>query len=343
MPRHAFVIGGTGQIGRAVATELASRGWRVTLSSRSEPSDADELASRGISSVALDREAPGALGNVLAEGTDALIDTIAFTETHADQLLEIEQAVGAFVVISSSSVYRDDAGRTLDEARDNGFPIFLGPIDEAQPTVEPGPETYSTRKVALERRLLDHARQPVTILRPAAIYGPYSTHPREWWFVKRMLDRRPAIPLAYQGRSQFHSTAAANIARLIGVVLDAPKTHILNIADPEAPSVAEIGTAIATHLGYEGRLMPIETPESGGSVGWTPWSVPSPFTLDTSRALALGYGPATIYQDAVGPTCDWLTAQDGARWRTLFPGLAAYPFELFDYRAEDEFFALRRV
>jgi hypothetical protein len=45
-------------------------------------------------------------------------------------------------------------GRTLYEARQNGFPEMPDPIPEIQPTVDPGPATYSTRKVALERGLL---------------------------------------------------------------------------------------------------------------------------------------------------------------------------------------------
>ena len=44
-----------------------------------------------------------------------------------------------FVVISSSSVYRDEKGRTLDEAEKNGFPDLPEPIQETQPTVAPGP------------------------------------------------------------------------------------------------------------------------------------------------------------------------------------------------------------
>lgn len=95
-----------------------------------------------------------------------------------------------------SSVYRDERGRSLDEASETGFPILPVPVGEGQPTVDPGSATYSTRKVALERALLDNARSPVTILRPAAIHGVGSTHLREWWFVKRMLDRRPVISLA---------------------------------------------------------------------------------------------------------------------------------------------------
>jgi hypothetical protein len=55
-------------------------------------------------------------------GADALIDTIAFGLEHARQLIEVQGNVWTFVVISSSSVYRDALGKTLDEAPQNGFP-----------------------------------------------------------------------------------------------------------------------------------------------------------------------------------------------------------------------------
>lgn len=88
----------------------------------------------------LDRDEPGALARALAAGADAVIDTIAYTDAHADQLLEIERSAGAFVVISSCSVYRDAAGRTLDEACTGGFPNLPLPMTEDQPTVDPGPK-----------------------------------------------------------------------------------------------------------------------------------------------------------------------------------------------------------
>jgi uncharacterized protein YbjT (DUF2867 family) len=34
MSRRAFVLGGTGQIGRAVAGDLIEQGWRVTVAHR---------------------------------------------------------------------------------------------------------------------------------------------------------------------------------------------------------------------------------------------------------------------------------------------------------------------
>jgi nucleoside-diphosphate-sugar epimerase len=344
MSRHAFIIGGTGQIGRAIAAELLDRGWEVTLSSRGIRPGPAGLVARGARLVVLDREEPGALARALAGGADAVIDTAAYGKAHADQLLDIEGDIGALVVVSSSSVYRDHAGRTLDEAAEGGFPDFPEPIRETQPTVEPGPQTYSTSKVALERCLLDNADRPVIILRPCAIHGPHSTHPREWWFVKRMLDKRPVIPLTHRGQSRFHTTAVANIARLTGIALDQPQTSILNVADPVARTVAEIGALIAGHLGYEGRITPIDRAEAiaDASIGWSPWSVPSPFTLNTEAATALGYRAAVRYEDCVVASCDWLVSERDGDWRQKFPILATYPYDVFDYRAEDAFLASRR-
>ena len=153
-----------------------------------------QLVESGARVSILDREQPGELAHALADGADALIDTIAFTQIHADQLLDVQGCVGAFVVVSSASVYRDAAGKTFDEARQNGFPELPVPIAETQPTVHPGPTTYSTRKVALEHRLLDQARVPVTVLRACAIHGMGSQHPREWWLVKRILATFSTMP-----------------------------------------------------------------------------------------------------------------------------------------------------
>jgi nucleoside-diphosphate-sugar epimerase len=343
--KHAFIIGGTGQIGRAAAATLLSRGWRVTLTSRGVRPlpDSNAPALRGATHITLDRDEPGALSGALTRtgGAGAIIDTIAYTETHAQQLLGIEHDASTLIVISTAAVYRDAAGRSLDDAQQKGFPVFPGPIRESQPTVAPGAKSYAAKKVAIERRLLDHAKRPVVILRPGAIHGLFSQHPREWWFVKRMLDGRRVIPLADRGRSRFHTTAAANIGALIETILSAPAkpvTQILNIADPSAPAVAEIGACITKHLRYRGTLLPVET-TAGSNIGQTPWTTPHPFVLDTRAAEALGYRPATTCENALPATCDWLASQNvpGSDWKTRFPVLASYPAELFDYAAEDRF------
>lgn len=336
MPRTAFIIGGTGQIGLAIARNLLADGWEVTIGSRGGRALPGRLAHHGPKHVELDRDRPAGLAHALGNGADALIDVTAYGAAHGWQLIDVQGSVGALIVVSSSSVYRDEAGRTLDEAAQNGFPILPDPMIETQPTVAPGEATYSTRKVALENLLLDKAEIPLTILRPAAIHGPGSIHPREWWFVKRILDGRPAIPLAYDGKSRFHTSSVRNIAELARVALDRPGTRILNIADPEALSVAGIGSAIGRHMGFAGRFVPLSGEAFPTRIGRTPWSVPRPFVLDTTAALAIGYAPVTTYQQSIGPICDDLVRDaSGGDWRARFPILAGYPYEQFDYDAED--------
>ena len=174
MARHAFIVGGTGQIGRKIAELLLSNGWQVTLTHRGRRPEPVELLRMGAQFTALDRNEDGALRNALHGGADAVIDTIAYTPEHAGQLIDVSGNVGALAVISSASVYQDYAGRTLDEAGEGGFPDFPEPIKETQATVPPGPQTYSTLKSALELRLIEGSKAPVTILRPCAIYGSHS-------------------------------------------------------------------------------------------------------------------------------------------------------------------------
>jgi nucleoside-diphosphate-sugar epimerase len=334
MSKTALIVGGTGQIGLAAARRLLATGWRLRLAQRSAARLPDDLAGE-VDTVAADRDSPGALAAAVGGGADALIDTVAYDETHARQLLEVEADVGTLVVISSGSVYRDAEGRTLDEARETGFPRFPAPIGEDQPTVAPGPATYSTRKAGLEQTLLQQARRPVSVLRPFAIHGPGSTHPREWWFVRRILDGRRRIPLAWRGESRFHTTATVNLAELIRVVCEAPGARVLNAVDPEAASVAEIGRVIAGVYGAAPEFVLLDGAPAKG-VGATPWSTPRPIVADMARAQALGYRPVATYAEAIGAACR--SAEALAAEGVAF---APYLRAMFDYAAEDAWFEER--
>jgi nucleoside-diphosphate-sugar epimerase len=341
MSRHIFILGGSGQIGQATAEKFLDLGWNVTIAHRGFRVLPKRLSERGATVVTLDREAPFELANALHAGADALVDITAYGPEHARQLLDVQGNVGSLIVISSSSVYMDTIGRTLDEAAENGFPELPEPIQETQPTVAPGSANYSTKKVALERILLDEASIPVTILRPAAISGLNSTHPREWWFVKRIIDGRPIIPLAYMGTSRFHTSSVENIAEVARIAVEVPGNRILNIADPSAITVAEIATLITEYLGYTGQFVKLSGDEFPAKVGGTPWSVQRPFVLDNRAAEAIGYSPVTTYAQSVGQICNWLIKTTvGKDWRTLFPILANYPDDLFDYSSEDSLFSL---
>ncbi|MEC5155682.1 nucleoside-diphosphate-sugar epimerase [Cryobacterium sp. CAN_C3] len=332
MRKSAFVLGASGQVGRAVINSLLSAGWHVRAGSRTTyefPVD--------VEGVLVDREVDSSVVEALAGGADVLIDCVAYSETHARQVLALEGLIGSAVVLSSVSVYADSSGRTLDEAqRIDDFPQFPVPVLESQTRTQPGDQTYSTRKVAMEDVLVSaDAALPVTVLRPGAISGPGSVHPRELWFVKRALDHRPVQLLNWGGQSQFHTSSTVNIAELVRLAANQPARRVLNAVDPKASTTTEIGSRINEILDH--HPVKFVVPGSPG-VGDTPWSVPKPFVMDMSEAVRdLGYKPAMGYAEALQNTVGWIVSALGGRaWQDAFPTfLHANGPEAFDYVAED--------
>jgi nucleoside-diphosphate-sugar epimerase len=322
MARCAFIIGGTGQIGIAAAAELLRAGWSVTCShtGRREPQNVPAGASLAV----VKRQDTAALANAIGN-VDLLIDTMAFSGKDADQLAGLSGQYAQLCVISTGSVYADAEGRSLD----GGAPEYPVPILETQRLLPPGPESYSTAKVELELRLLETIK-PLTILRPGAIHGINSKHPREWWFVKRMLDGRKRVPIVY-GDSTFHTSATANIAALIRAAADAPGTHVLNAGDPDPRTVRGIGETLAAQLGWTGEFVDMP-PDS--EVGQTPFSAANPIVVSMDAATALGYRPAGTYEQTIVPYLAWMKA-NASDWTAAFPMFTHYPSDPFDYTAED--------
>lgn len=286
----------------------------------------------GVDSVRVDRSAPGALARAIGDGVDVLIDLIAFGDADAQQINALAGRIGSAVVISSASVYVDDRGRSLDEATSlDTFPRFPVPIPEDGAVVAPSDASYSTRRVAMEQALLAGPID-VTLVRPGAIHGPRAALPREIFFVKRLVDRRPLLVLVDGGRSRFHTTSVANLAELVRLAAESPAKRVLNCGDPEALTTSEIGRAIAEALGRP-ALREVLLPESRyeQQAFPNPWAVPAPIVLDMQAAEAqLGYRPVTAYPEAVRATCEWLVAELQARdWADTYLG------RCFDYAAED--------
>jgi nucleoside-diphosphate-sugar epimerase len=344
MTGTVLVLGATGQIGRSVVPALLRDGWRVRAASlggrRGEgwPPEVETLA--------LDREEPGALAAAVGDGCEVLVDCVAYGAEHARQLTALSGRVGSAVVVSSAAVYTDGRGRGFDtQAQPDGHPHYPLPLAESCTTVAPGEESYATRKVAMERELLACGdRLPVTLLRAAAVHGRFSRTPRELYFVKRALDRRPVRVLAYGGRSRFQPVHTDNIAELTRLAAARPGSRILNAGDPQAPTVAEIGEAVDAVLGHSGETVLVEGAPPAPGVGDSPWSAPNPMVLDMTRAeRELGYRPVVGYADALPATVEWTVGMlSGTDWRTAFPAMPeVYGEVLFDYAAEDRWLAGR--
>jgi nucleoside-diphosphate-sugar epimerase len=326
VPR-AVLIGGTGMIGRAAARALAEDGWDVVAVSRSGTLP-DGLAELGVDAFAADREDDAQLRAALGAGADVVYDSVAMHRAHGEQLNRLDGLVGSLVVISTASVYADDEGRAFD-GEGGELPQLPVPILETQRTAEPGPATYSTQKAELEQTLL-HGPLPSTLIRACAVHGPGAKNPRELFFVKRAVDGRRRVALAWNGESRFHTASAVNLAELIRLAAPQPGDRILNGGDPDPPSTLEICHAIGDALEYEFEPVLLPAAEFGN-----PWGVPPGSPLVVSMEAAereLGYRPVTTYPEAVKETCAWLVSEleRGRSWE------GTYIADTLDYAAEDE-------
>jgi nucleoside-diphosphate-sugar epimerase len=335
--RKALIVGGRGQSGLAIGRKLVDEGWAVTATSSGAIPDPE--VAPGVRWAALARDEPGGLDSVVGAGVDVVVDVTAFRPSHAAQLLALGDRIGSAVVLSTLSVYTDSQGRTLAGTDETGFPEWPVPIPEDWPTVPASDLDYSSRKAAIEQALRDDAPWPVTIVRPGAIYGRHSRHLREWYFIKRVLDGRRRVVLPFRGESVFQPTAAVNLAELVSLAAVRPGRRTLNCGDLDPPTVAQISAIVDDLMGWQTEQVLVGGPPPEPNVGDHPWAVPRPVVADMSQAeKELGYRQRSTYQGALAEVLPWaVDAAAGRAWEDVFPTLAGYPIDLFDYAAEDAY------
>ncbi|HET9077913.1 MAG TPA: NAD-dependent epimerase/dehydratase family protein [Acidimicrobiales bacterium] len=310
--RRAVVLGGTGAIGWAATRRLTAAGWDVVVTGRDPARAPSGLAATGARFVRADRHDPATLPAVLGGGADLVVDCACYSAAHAAALLPCLGDVTSTVMISSKAVYVDDQGR---HSNSEAPPEFDAPITEDHATLRPGPAPYDSRegygpnKVAAEETLLASGH-PVTVLRPSKVHGAWSRQPRSWFFVKRVLDRRPAVLLAHRGAGADHPSAAVNIAALISTVADLPGRRVLNAADPDCPDGRTLAAAIAGHLGHRWQEVLLDDAAPHG-LGRHPWDRVPPVALDTAAARRLGYTPVGDFAATVADEIDWLVGATG--------------------------------
>jgi nucleoside-diphosphate-sugar epimerase len=335
--KTAFVLGGTGFVGRHVARRLADAGCEVTVGSRGRTSIPQEVAD--LRSVTFDRSVD-ALRGLLGDGVDVLVDVIPYEIGDAQQLLEVQDLVGSMIAISTTSVYADDHGRTMDEATGpDDFPRMPVPIVETQARVGSGPDTDSAKKAAIEDILLSQDDLPVTVIRPCAIYGPGDTQCREWFFVKRALDGRPFVLLADEGDTIFHTTSIHNLVEMVRLAAEKPVHGAFNCGDPDPPDVRRIAGSIAKVVAHEWEEVLLSRDVSKARELRNPWGGFHPWVVAMDKARdQVGYEPVTTYADAIDETVEWVVeATRNHDWREVLPRAADYLGDKFEYDAEDRF------
>ncbi|MFZ9863161.1 MAG: NAD-dependent epimerase/dehydratase family protein [Ilumatobacteraceae bacterium] len=304
---RALVLGGSVFVGRRLVERLVTGGHQVAVLNRGVTPTA---LPDGVEHLVADRTDMDAMSRVLSgRQWDAIFDVSGFVMVAgggdiAGLLDLVDGLVGHYVYVSSIMAY--------DQSQVGVFPWH-----EELDVDRGGPRSYGGFKAMAEGEMLRrHASTgfPVTIVRPAAIYGPYNNiYDMETPMFLRLIQRRPIL-VPHSGLVTGSYGHVDDLCRmmidLIGV--DVAKGEIFN-ATSEAVTTMHYVTTLSSIVGVEPDvvMVPDVRPEGfptgvyGHLFGERHHAV---LSMDKARRL-LGFEPELGFEDGHRDTYAWFKKQ----------------------------------
>ncbi|MCZ4314863.1 hypothetical protein O4H66_15755 [Comamonadaceae bacterium G21597-S1] len=339
--KTALLVGGTAATGVAIAAELRTRGYRVTVYHRGQH-ELPELSD--LEHIHGDPHHGASIEHDLARRDwDVTVATYGRIR-HLAQALR--GRTGHFVSIGGMPVV----------SAQPGVPLLEHHPYETQEHAPAGLKGLLPRIVETEQAVMAaHARGDfvATVVRYPYIYGPHAVVTQEWPVIKRILDGRLRWILQGDGLLLRGRCASPNAARLVGLVLDQPSVSggaLFHAGDTRQFTQREWLTLIAGIMGF--RFEFVDIPIALSPIGRS--AVPMAGDHTWSRSVDVESGVlrhalvsnelsrhALGYADAVSPE-DWLR-KTVAHWLEYPPHVDGQSGRLeardFDYAAEDELLA----
>src|SRR3989442_238724 len=173
---RAFVTGGTGLLGRPLVETLQEDGWEVTVLTR-DPVRAKDLEARGVQIVEGDVTRPRF--NASLARADVVFHVAGLYEVG---LREFRRMIDVNVTGTANvlaAARRENVGRVVFTSTAGVFAPTPRdrPVTESAPVQTALPDPYVTSKVQAHQLAVAemHAGLPLTIVLPAAVFGPGDT------------------------------------------------------------------------------------------------------------------------------------------------------------------------
>ncbi|GIF02549.1 NAD-dependent epimerase/dehydratase family protein [Actinoplanes siamensis] len=308
-----LILGGSGFVGRVLASTAVAAGHRVTVFNRGRRDPVP-----GAETLLGDRLAPGGLAALRTGTWDQVIDTwSAEASAVGTAAALLAGRAGHLVYVSSRSVYR--------------FPA-TGVLDETAPLVDPGDPGYAGDKLRGERAA-EAFGGAVLLARAGLILGPHEDVGRLPWWLDRLRRGGPTLapgprdlPLQYIDVRDL----AEFVLGAVGV------TGAVNVVGPSGhTTMGELLQTAAAITGGRAELRWTD-PEPILAAGVQPWT-DLPIWLppgelhdflhrgDVGTALAAGLRCRPV-AETVADTWAWLSALPGpARRRADRPAVGLSP------------------
>jgi nucleoside-diphosphate-sugar epimerase len=308
--RRALVLGGSVFVGKRLVRSLSEAGFEVTVLNRGRTTT--QLPD-GVRHLAADRTDRASMTAALGgRDWDALFDVSGFVMAAGGgdiaHLLDLcDGHVGAYVYVSSIMAY--------DQSLAGWFPWTEDLASNPE-----GLSTYGGFKAFAEGEMLDrHSKTglPVSVVRPAAIYGPENNiFDMETPMFLRLLQRRPIL-LPHGGLVTGSYGHVDDLCEVMVSLVDIPgaRGEIFNVSAEAVTSRRYVQT-LAEIVGVEPDIVEVPDTELGSIT--TPvfghlFGVRHHAVVSMAKAREmLGFHPRFDFRRGHEATFDWFEAQGWA-------------------------------
>ncbi|MDA0821021.1 MAG: NAD-dependent epimerase/dehydratase family protein [Proteobacteria bacterium] len=300
-----LVLGGTAFIGRHLVEQLLALGEDVTILNRGA-----STAPAGVEQLIADRGDPVAMRAVLAgRNWDVVYDVsasvqVASAQSIAELIELLDGHCGLYEFVSSIAAYRFGGGAF--------------PWSEDRQTTRSRPTSYGGHKATVEQLLAERRAKTgfaYTVVRPAAVYGPYDNIPDgEMAMFARLAQRRPVL-VPHDGLVCFPYGHVHDLARAMILAARNPAAvgEIFNVTADSVTAMHYIET-IAIIMGIEPEIIHVPDTLLAEITGPLPFNhrfqkkLHSILSIDKARHV-LGFEPQFDFESGHRQTYEWYLAQ----------------------------------
>lgn len=269
--KPVVVFGGGGFLGRQVAQELLSMGYRVRIAQR-----------QPLSAVAI--RSLGDMGQTQFVAADI---------TNADQVRAALVNAGAVVNLvgllrgAMQAAHVEGARNIAQAAAEAGVDALVHV--SAIGADSTSPSTYGRTKGEGEAAVRA-AFPKATILRPSIIFGQddqFTNRFAQLIVTGSTMPVLRAVPVI-RGATKFQPVHVGDVARAIALAVDEPARfggQVYELGGPDVASLAEINHWIAGQIGREVRFLPVPDGAAKALATVTGWAPCAPITRDQFQML----------------------------------------------------------